>query len=260
MSTGSRKGSLIVDAACSIPIFIIAIVLLLHLIVQCGAEEVIGDRLVTSAHTAIRSAARCNEEAEGLSDILKLSFLTAYAAKSDARSPAKHTQASIPVVLCGKDTILRESRTRIDSIVCAETTVTHTLPAGRFTVRNPTFRQRAVFRPFVGESEQLSRDDRFTVYVFPHRGTRYHCRTCSILKEGEIEVVLNARVRAEYTPCLICLPDALPDGAPVGMFSSGSRTYHRSDCSIVQKSYVCMTRAQAKDAGYTPCQLCRGGH
>ena len=117
---------------------------------------------------------------------------------------------------------------------------------------------KLVYRPFIGESADLSGSKDEIVYIFPKRGIRYHRYGCSTMIDGDRELVLTDPVRMFYVPCRICKPQALPNGALVYMYSESSSTYHRKNCASVSKSYETMSRSEAEEKGYTPCMLCMG--
>ena len=117
---------------------------------------------------------------------------------------------------------------------------------------------KLIYRPFIGESSRIAESDDELVYVFPKRGIRYHRAGCGTMINGDIELILNPSVRSRYSPCRICKPDSLPDGAFVCVYSESSRVYHRRSCASVTKSFETMTKQEARDQGYTPCLLCLG--
>ena len=193
----SKRGSVLVDAACCLPAFIISICLLLSLINQAGAEE------------------------------------------SSYAKMAKQVQVEVDLMaVAGFDT-------DVDYLI-------------QFGFPGNGVMTKLLYRPFVGESDDISGEDDELVYVFPKRGIRYHRYGCSTMIDGDRELVLTNAVRNNYAACKICKPAALPNGALVYMYSEDSSVYHRKSCASVTKSFETMSRSEAEGKGYTPCMLCVG--
>ena len=153
-----------------------------------------------------------------------------------------------------------KSHVKIDQVVIAQAKLKNAPPAQNGRLRIQEQSNMRYSDRLVGESKQISIDDKTYVYVFPKRGTRYHIRSCSTLREGEISAILNARIRRTYAPCKLCHPETLPDGAAVSLYAQASHVYHRQNCATVKKSYIYIPKSEAISAGYTPCILCGGGH
>jgi len=96
------------------------------------------------------------------------------------------------------------------------------------------------------------------VYVFPDRGKRYHRRDCAFLNPACQQVFLTRSVKRRFRPCELCgSADALI-GSVVYCFFNDGEVYHVAGCSMVDKYFVEMERADAIGKGYTPCQSCGG--
>ncbi len=194
--TGER-GSVTVDAACCMPVFVLTMCLLLSLINQAGAEQQAYATMVRRAKTQV--------------DVIAASGLG-----------------------IDTDVLLQLSR-----------------PGNGVLLR-------LIYRPFIGESEEIASGDDELVYVFPKRGIRYHVDGCLTMKEGDIELVLTAAVRRRYKACRICRPGSLPNGALVCVYSENSEVFHKRTCASVEKSFETMTKSEAQEQGYTPCLHCIG--
>jgi len=97
------------------------------------------------------------------------------------------------------------------------------------------------------------------VYVFPRAGEKYHDRTCSYIARDPIMTILNAGIRHEFRPCLICEAADLENGNLVFCYSSYGTAYHSADCIIVKKYVIEIEVAEAESKGYQRCSKCRGG-
>ncbi len=171
-----------------------------------------------------------------------------------------HPEAVVEHLSIGGTALLMKGTLRVDHLAKVRVSVRNPILPLPTSIRDPESSKNVVFRPFVGESSQSGSYDEVHVYVFPRRGERYHIRSCPVLQNGEVQTVLTESIRRSCAPCSLCHPDALPDGAPVALFSAGSKVYHRQNCPAVTKSFICMPRSEAVAGGYTPCQICKGGH
>ena len=259
MYINSKRGSLIVDAACCIPILVIAAVTLMYLILQCGIEETVTHALVQSARSSTRVAAvLAPEEPEGMG--FQGSFAALWEGMLLAEWGAAHPDTALLDLKVGDHAVLAGGSISVDHIVRVRVSAENAIRIGAPIVKDPKSCKNAVFRPFVGESEQAGIYDSLHVYVFPKSGERYHIRSCPILQSGQIQAVLTEKIRKTYASCELCHPETLPNGALICLFSTESRVYHRHSCASVKKNFICIPRSEAIAAGYTPCQICGGGH
>ncbi|HPF18602.1 MAG TPA: hypothetical protein PLY08_03350 [Bacillota bacterium] len=254
-----RRGSLIVDAACCIPVFIIAITTLLFLILQCGIEETVCHVLVQSARCSARAAALASVEEEADRRIRSV-FAVSWEGMLLSEWGLDHPDAALCELRTGETAELAGGSLQVDHLTRARVSVKNALFSKSAMSADPKSYKNGLFRPFVGESAQIGSYDPVQVYVFPKRGERYHVRDCPVLQGGQVEVVLTEEIRRRYRACELCRPEALPNGAPVWLYSAESRVYHRHTCASITKSYICMSRSEAIASGYTPCRICGGGH
>lgn len=182
----SKRGSIMVDAAISIPIFVLAMCSVLGMINKVGKEET------------------------GVAKMLSLSQVSCKAIATTGLDVVEE------LVLYDEGHIL-------------------------------------LYRPFVGEPSYVDTD---RVFIFPKAGIRYHIQGCSTMRDGQLTEILTDTLRRKYSPCKICDPDRLPNGATVCVYSGVSKLYHRQSCATVTKSYECITKKEAINQGYTACQLC----
>jgi len=101
------------------------------------------------------------------------------------------------------------------------------LPLGM--VDGMTFSQKHLCRGFIGRSIEgtpISFDEMETdgqgslVWLFPMDGTKYHGRSCSFIASYPVQVVLNAAIRNNYTPCRKCGSKDAEMGSQVYCFQS----------------------------------------
>ncbi|MCR4805674.1 MAG: hypothetical protein K5981_08480 [Clostridia bacterium] len=258
-------GSVIVDAALCIPVFCVALALLLGLVRQTAYEEslaygaAMAAETVTRAGIAIQIGRPLAEDDAGRlllsgGEWALFSWKAADAASGGSRDPKARTS----LFLTDQEASLRSGR-RVDGLVRASV---HAEERIRLPLLDPFWPgpQRSVlFRPWRGESHQADASDE-RVYVFPHYGERYHAAGCRILRQGSVEEILTASLKRRYRPCKICHPEKLSFGSIVFLFSDGSSVYHRKECASITKYYVSMPLSEAESEGYTPCAYCRGGN
>ena len=251
--TGSR-GDIIVDAAVSLPVFIIAMALILMLIPEAGIEESAQRGLVQSALTTTDAASVCGPDASaGTSAAVYIASFAAY----------KHGEGNIDGVYGGPvffgETQTLDGGIYIDNVARTSALIRTRMPSAGLFFRYVYASRSLVFRPFAGESSEAPDQDSVRVFVFPKRGERYHIAGCPVLKNGAVQTVLSKALRKRLKGCTLCHAADLPDGAPVYMYSDASGTYHRKSCSIVTKCFISMPRSEAVERGYTPCMICGGG-
>ena len=124
------------------------------------------------------------------------------------------------------------------------------------------------FRGFTGREnrgtlftfDEMEKDDGSAiVWVFPAAGERYHKETCSYIEVCPRQMVLSSEIRRKYSPCRLCRPEDLSDGQFVYCFITSGRAFHTGECTTVDRYVVSMTRRQAAEEGYSPCSRCGGG-
>lgn len=250
----SRRGSLIVDAACFMPIFLIAMIMLIFIATQAGVEDTVvaAGRRGASASALVDSVLEENSSASSA-----VSFAAGF-----YLSLGDEWEEGPTVLLTGFQSERSERLSPglyIDGICEAKLHVLRRAGFGGLFSRLINSRRRIVFRPWRGESARLCACDSDRVYVFPKSGERYHVDGCRILREGSVQLVLNAELRKKFSGCKLCDAAILPDGAFVYMFSQSSKTFHKKNCSCITKYFVSMPKSEAIESGYTPCMICSGG-
>lgn len=262
MSTLKHKGSrgtIIVDAACCLPIFIIAMGIILMLIAQAGIEDtVVFAMSQASDDTVLALAAADSFNSPELGDA---AAFASFSLCLKGKLNDEWSGDSPRVRLAWLDTDLEyciDGSINLDSLISANVGIGTSVPFTVSFVGTRYTGRDILFRPWVGESHQDEEYDDTRVYIFPKRGEHYHCSGCSCLKNGEIQVVLTEKLRKQYSGCLTCHAGDLPDGASVFLMSKGSTAFHRRTCPCVAKAFECVTLSDAKSMGYSPCGLCSG--
>lgn len=97
------------------------------------------------------------------------------------------------------------------------------------------------------------------VWVFPMSGEKYHTSTCTYVRANARELVLNSEIKRKYEPCSLCDADTLTQGTLVYCFLENGSVYHRNTCRQIERYAMEMNKTDAVDKGYTPCSKCGGG-
>lgn len=109
-----------------------------------------------------------------------------------------------------------------------------------------------------GFDNMEKQEDADTVYIFPKDGQRYHKKDCTFVAPEAIQVILNEDLRKEYSQCESCDTKELANGATVYIFEAYGDSYHRKNCSTIEKNIIAIDRETAEEKGYTPCKKCGG--
>ncbi|MCF0150197.1 MAG: hypothetical protein HUJ80_02170 [Firmicutes bacterium] len=257
MHTGKR-GSVIVDAAICLPLFIIAVALLLLLIVQTGREETVTRCMVKSAIAAADAAALTQKD-ESFFICGNLAFRAAFQLQLTQEWGSDTDFVGIPRMYTGIDGFPVSVHTAADDVAVVRVGVKSSFPSFAGFFGSAEGCRTVVFKPFTGESQKTSFKDDHIVYVFPKYGARYHGAGCSVMQDGCVETVLTAALKKRLSACKNCHPQNQSIGSLVYLFQQTSGTYHKKDCASITKAYSSMMKSEALKAGYTPCRICGGG-
>ena len=247
------------DAAVCLPVFVIAVGLLLLLMMQAGTEDTVVRASAAACQSSIEAVAGAKIlDSEIAEPVLQAAFyagrLHAYLDKEWEEGPRVFVSGYLP-----------EQKTRlganlqVDHLVRVNVSVRRKAAFSLAGTDGVNALRTFVFRPWKGESKQLFEDTGERVYVFPKYGERYHTYGCRIMKEGSVEAILTEKLKRQYKACKTCKPSSMPYGSLVFLFSDGSRVYHRRECPCITKYYVSIPKEEAVAEGYTPCLFCQGG-
>lgn len=165
----NNSGSVIVDAAICLPIFIVCMAIMMMLIIQCGVEDAEFTKLVKSAESSCDIIAASGSEYGGFSE-------------------------------CYKDICL-------DNVITIDKRVDTAVPVPKSFEQGIDAYEVLTYRAFVGESKQFSVVNEVQIYVFPKYGERYHiagCKMFRIYPDNYIVMFKNEAIEKGYTPCKLC--------------------------------------------------------
>lgn len=245
----NKEGSYIVEATITLPIFLIA------MIVMCS----------------IISIYSCIEDANYISaNNLRRAAVEALVKKADASTPIRiksqlskeHSQIKNLHLFSYQ---YRKEKFCNDEIIAidADLNLNSKNPLGLMSLA--TYRMRTVTRAYVGKirdvspmsSEKFASND-VGVYIFPQNGEKYHNKSCSFLYSKCRGVVLTAAVKHKYEACPVCKSKKILNGNVVYIYPDYGTCYHMKNCHVLERNYVEIAKDVAERRGYIPCNKCGG--
>jgi len=246
-----KRGSITLEAAIFLPVFIIGILTIAYLMKYIYAQEnilysICEEARLLSKNTYVTRAAplfqmgvenRIEEENKGVSFVETTCFNPMY------------QEGELT------DLIFYEAEYWMDI----------RLPIGLYDGFKGS--ETVVFRGFVGRrntaeimsfEEMEKEEESVKVWVFPAEGKRYHNRTCPFIVNYPARVILTKEIKEKFHPCSICDSNEAEIGQLVYCFYKSGKAYHLSDCPTVDKYVIEMEKEAAVKMGYTPCKTCGG--
>lgn len=242
-----KRGSMIVEAAIVLPIYVIAVVTLCWLVKACFLETAVFNTVCDQVHQASVSVTK----SAGISGKIRSALDDSGVEGSEYRH--KGIARGIPVEGFGGFEKLRysyDTRIRVPVPFVKEIKLENEVLYHAWTGYSPG---GPVF-PF---SRMESDGDGSPVIVFPRTGGRYHDKSCRYVNACPSTVTLTSSVRRKYDRCRLCTEGNEADGQTVYIFKYGG-SYHESDCSAVDRFTMTMDTGDAEKKGYTPCSICGG--
>ena len=240
----NRKGSYLVEATLTIPIFFIAVYLLISI---------------------VPIIAECENISFGISEELRFECI---------KSAFRENKAALPLKAVGRT--LRNN-SRVNSAVVTEYKYLYTENGisdlisikikNKFSEKSPlgisshaSFSSEVTGRAFTGayyHGGDSCVDDKW-VFVFPEWGEAYHNGACTFVKGSCRLEYLSKALMQDYKPCKLCNASSAQLGSPVFCFTSYGKVYHLENCSTVDRYYIEMKKTEAEASGYRPCSKCGG--
>ena len=246
----NKKGSYIIEAAITLPVFLIALIVMSSIILMYACIE---DCIFIAANELRRGAAEAI--------IADTSPAIPYRIRKEIEG--NHTQI--------KSTRLNEAGLRISRWGTDELmTINFTL---RLATDNPLgikaeadYDLSLVTRAYVGKernetnmsAEEFADADSAPVYVFPKRGEKYHSEGCGFLNAASRSGTLTESMRKKYKSCPTCHSGRAEAGSLIYYFPAAGEDYHLPGCASLQRNYVEIDKSVAIERGYTACSKCGG--
>ena len=111
-------------------------------------------------------------------------------------------------------------------------------------------------KPFSFYDMEIDADSHI-VAIFPNFGECYHETDCKVLAADKEAAVLGNAVRSKYKACPLCCEGNETDGQTVYVFKYGG-CYHEEDCHSVKKYFITMDLRDAEMRNYRVCNICGG--
>lgn len=246
----NKKGSYLTEAVISLPIFIIAVMVMSSVILMYACIE---DCNFVAANEIRRGAAE--------TIISDTSLVVPYRVKKEIESGHRQIES---VRL--EDSLYRGSRWGIDELIAFDYRLT-------LSSRNPLgikakagYDLALVTRAYVGRERdeanmsagELMDDDSEAVFIFPKRGEKYHSEGCGFLKAASRSAALTSAIKKNYRSCPLCKSGKAGLGSLIYYFPSAGEDYHLPGCPSLQRNYIELDKSTAIERGYTACSKCGG--
>ena len=251
ISQRNKKGSYIVEASVILPVFLLAVIMLISIIPVIATCEGI-------TYAAGEEMRRVMAEAAFVKAPASLPVSAAARAKSE-----NHNLTSLRT----RGYRYLYSDAGIDDLITYKF-------RGNFSMRNPLglyskirFDGTITGRAYTGSihddepagKDELVQDDAYIpVYVFPNWGKCYHGRKCTFVKANCQQVYLSQDIRRRFHACPLCGAGKAGIGSPVFCFFESGEAYHRAGCHSVDRYYIEMNKKDAISKGYGACSKCGG--
>ncbi|MDO4553356.1 MAG: hypothetical protein Q4C22_07460 [Bacillota bacterium] len=270
--SAKKRGSLTVEAAILLPLFLLAILTIGYLIRMTATGEGVFHVLADQSGAVAAAACLGGLDPEGEGPELPGEFSAAGMVRRTA------------VIAELKERIEAETRGRAESVRVSEYQYLYeegsldgqirigvsyrvSIPFDLGRYDSLSFTDVLQTRGFIGAAAKSPAGDpaelekesfAHPVYVFPKYGERYHEPGCSRVASCSEERFLTRSLRSQYEACKVCSPASLPEGSRVYCFPETGEVFHRGSCPSVERHVCEMDRAEALKKGYSACQLCRG--
>ncbi len=250
-----KKGSVTVEAAIFLPLFVIAVLTVAFSMRWILYEIQVTSLAMDEAHRLAITAYYKEKESTDITTSLLLN------ARIVSRSNDETSLNGMCYVSAYNTD--NESQSYTD-IVHLSVSYSRSIPFPSLIQTPSPGETTLIFREFVGrttvlstETEDVTEDDS-VVWVFPVAGERYHLENCPFIQVYARQTTLSTSVRRKYTPCAHCNPEKLGDGNYVFVFPNQGKSYHQGNCFVVDRYVVAMMKSAAEERGYTPCKTCIG--
>ena len=246
----NKKGNYLVEAAISLPVFIIAVMVMSSVILMYACIE---DCNFIAANELRRAAAEAA--------VADTAITAPYRLKNEITS--RHSQIRSAHLT---DAGIRTERWGADELIAVRYRLTLGTPAPAGIKAEAHYDLSLVTRAYVGRERNVRRmteddlmaDDSVPVFIFPKRGEKYHSEGCSFLRADSRAGTLNSSVRKKYRSCPLCRSGKAADGTLIYYFPSAGDDYHLPGCTSLQRNFVETDRDTAIERGYSPCSKCGG--
>ena len=246
----NKKGSYITEAAISLPVFIIAVIVMSSVILMYACIE---DCTFIAAGELRRGAAEAV--------MADTSIAVPYRIRKEIEE--NHSQVhSVRLT----DTGFRCERWGIDELLLVDLRLTMKTVNPLGINAGADYDLALATRAYVGRerdesnmtAEEFADEDAKAVYIFPKRGEKYHSEGCTFLRAASTSAALSASIKRQYKSCPLCHSSRADNGALIYYFPSDGEDYHLPGCASLQRNYIEIDKGTAIRRGYTACSKCGG--
>lgn len=245
----NKKGSYILEASISLPIFMIALVVVCSIFLMYqGIEEanfILGCELRRGAAEAI---------------YLDSGAIIPPRLQADIRSANSHIDD-----LTIKDYGYRVSRFGQDELIAIKYGMRMRTNSPLNIASEASYELGLVTRAYVGKERDLDNmsieemmADGSAVYIFPKRGEKYHSKGCSFLSAASRSTILTSELKTKYDTCPVCHSKKAAIGSLVYYFPQDGEAFHIPGCATLERNYIEIEKRVAVKRGYTACSKCGG--
>lgn len=246
----NKRGSYLVEAAISLPVFIIAVVVMSSVILMYACIE---DCTFMAANELRRGAAEAV--------IADTSIVIPYRIRKDMEN--KHAQIHSAKL---EDAGFRCERWGIDELILVDYRLVLKTGNPLGIKAEADYDLALATRAYVGlerdenrmTAEEFADEDTKAVYIFPKRGEKYHSKGCTFLRAASTSAALSVSIRRKYKSCPLCHSSSAEMGSLVYYFPSDGEDYHLPGCPSLQRNYIEIDKDTALKRGYTACSKCGG--
>ena len=246
----NKRGSYLVEAAISLPLFIISVMVMSSVILMYACIE---DCTFIAANELRRGAAEAV--------MADTSIVVPYRIRKEIEG--NHSQIHSARLT---DVGFRCERWGIDELLLVDFRL-------RLKTDNPLgikagadYDLALATRAYVGRerdessmsAEEFADEDSEPVYIFPKRGEKYHSKGCTFLRAASTSAALSGTIKKKYKTCPLCHSSSAENGALIYYFPSDGEDYHLPGCPSLQRNYIEIDRGTALERGYTACSKCGG--
>ena len=246
---GSKRGSYLVEAAITLPIFIISVVCLSSIILMYACIE---NSNFIAANELRKTACE--------SILADTSAIVPFKIKKEIEK-----ENSIVKSVNLSDYGSRVTRWDTDELIAVGLMLKMKSVNPMGLKAKADYEINLVTRAYVGRFrgyDAMSADEfgalGESVFIFPKRGEKYHNEGCRHLKAASTSGVLTSDLKRKYKSCPLCKSGKAANGTLVYYFPAAGEDYHLRGCASLQRNYIEIERQVAMDRGYSACATCGG--
>lgn len=247
MNRMGKKGSYLVEAAMVLPIFILAVLMMISAMPALSAAENTAFAVCDELRLESARAAFSSDPA-----VMKLRIKDRVSKENPKASGFRFTSCKY-----------RYCENGIEDLIMVKYRFSYGGNDSRNLFKSADFTGQMTIRAFTGMLHKEApvstpEEDDKTVYIFPQWGMRYHQKSCTYVTGSCQMVYLTSQIKNQYQSCKLCHAKSAQIGSPVFCFTKYGEAYHVAGCSTIKRYYIAIGQRKAEGQGYTPCSKCGG--